>query len=74
MKSKSVHNKWSWLLLVFHRVDAVYGATSWSDALSWLGYSTTLQLPWTLVQVWCHGRPGQVIIGNSTLTTASAVD
>lgn len=48
------------------RLDAAYGATSWDDALSWLGtYEPSREI--AEVQYWGHGRWGQVLVDRDSL-------
>ena len=48
------------------RLDAAYGATSWDDALAWLG---TFEPSRALaeVQYWGHGRWGHVVVDRDVL-------
>lgn len=48
------------------RIDAVYGATSWPDALAWLG-SVEAGRPISQVQYWGHGTRGRVLIARDPL-------
>lgn len=44
-----------WIQKLFGAVDAVYGASSWEDALRWL---KDRHDPLTHIQFWGHGSPG----------------
>lgn len=46
-----------WIQKALGRVDAYYGAESWTDALAWL---ETHAGPFTSIQYWGHGQPGMV--------------
>jgi len=48
------------------RVDAAYGARSFADALTWLGTHQP-QRPIAELQVWGHGKWGQVFIDRESL-------
>jgi hypothetical protein len=50
------------------RADAVFGATTWQDALAWL-CSVHPGAPIDEVQYWGHGLPGRIFIGTDVLTT-----
>lgn len=66
---------WAWFLLLTRRVSRVYGAASVSDAMSYLVHTYFLEaVEWQQVQFWCHGRPGQVLIGQTTLTKNCTAD
>lgn len=61
----------TWLYCLFGRAQGRYGAKSWADALNWLISQGDQKGPITEVQFWGHGRPGAVIIGDTTLSLAS---
>jgi hypothetical protein len=48
------------------RLDAAYGATSWEDALGWLGTFEPSRAV-AEVQYWGHGRWGQVLVDRDVL-------
>ena len=54
-----------WFQKLFDKVDAYYGATSWTDALTWLmGVRGTF----TSIQYWGHGGPGVVWLAQRMCT------
>ncbi len=52
------------------RVDAIYGALSWTDAVAWLASVEPSQRI-DEIQYWGHGLPGRVSLGADVLTSAS---
>ncbi|HYP89970.1 MAG TPA: DUF4347 domain-containing protein [Polyangiaceae bacterium] len=65
---------WSWrygthLYRALGRVDAAYGASSFADALSWLGRYEGAR-PVAEVQFWGHGKWGRIFIGAEVLDRA----
>ena len=52
------------------RVDAIYGATSWTDAVAWLASVEPGQTI-SEIQYWGHGLPGRVFIAGDVLTSSS---
>jgi len=52
------------------RLDAAYGATSWEDALAWLG---TFEPSRAIaeIQYWGHGRWGQVLVDRDALDASA---
>ena len=52
------------------RVDAIYGATSWTDAVAWLA-SVQPGVAVDEIQYWGHGLPGRVFIAGDVLTSSS---
>jgi hypothetical protein len=55
------------------RVDRVYGATSWEDALAW-ACCVEPSRPIGELQYWGHGRWGRVYIGGDVLDKDAVVD
>ena len=55
------------------RLDAVYGALSWEDALAWL-CSVQPQRPIGEVQYWGHGHWGRVYIGREAIDQGAVDD
>lgn len=55
-----------WLYRLLGRLDRHHGATSWADALVWLG---TVEPAWPIaeIQYWGHGRWGRVLIRDESL-------
>ena len=49
-----------------NRIDAAFGATSWDDALTWLG-SYEPSRPIAEIQYWGHGRWGRVYVDQDVL-------
>lgn len=49
-----------------NRLDLVYGATSWTDALAWLG-EVERGRKISEVQYWGHGKWGRAVIGKDVL-------
>jgi len=56
----------AWLYAALGRIDEWYGATSWSDALSWLASHRPTE-PLEEIQFWGHGEAGMARIGESEL-------
>ena len=52
------------------RVDAIHGASSWRDALSWLASHGSGRAVGE-IQFWGHGRWGKVLIGRDALDIAA---
>ena len=52
------------------RVDAIYGATSWTDAVAWLASVEPTQAV-SEIQYWGHGLPGRVFIAGEAVTSSS---
>ena len=52
------------------RLDAAHGATSWDDALAWLGSFEPARAI-AEVQYWGHGRWGQVLVDRDVLDAAA---
>lgn len=55
------------------RLDAVYGARSWTDALAWL-CSVEPGRPIAEVQYWGHGRWGRLYVADEVLDERALVD
>lgn len=52
------------------RLDGVFGATSWDEALSWLA-SHRANEPISEIQYWGHGRWGRVLVDRDVFDAAS---
>jgi len=52
------------------RLDAAFGATSWDDALTWLG-SYERDRPIAEIQYWGHGRWGRVYVDQDVLDVSA---
>lgn len=55
-----------WLYRALGRIDEVYGATSWLDAVAWLN-AVDQGREIAEIQYWGHGRWGRVMIGTDRL-------
>lgn len=54
----------------FGQLDAVYGATSWDDALTWLDQHQP-DVPISQIQFWGHGKWGEMLIDRDRFNTYS---
>jgi hypothetical protein len=55
------------------RLDAVYGARSWTDALAWL-CSVEPRREIAEVQYWGHGRPGRLFVAREALDASALLE
>jgi hypothetical protein len=62
-----------WLYGRLDRLDRVFAATSWAEALEWLA-TCRPERPVAEIQIWGHGKWGRALIGTDGLDSSSLGD